>query len=237
MISRDYFSKPPDHAPVELGMLLEPNLPGILGSTETAIELRSIMIQHRIFNVLYRRIFHPFVFIPFEGQSVAEINHVLGKMSELICQKSLRREALWRSVTLRAIYTSPEARNMVGITASNILDDIMQQVTELSTPSEKEGLVASLRAVVRSAVELWRQTQVEVDQISATMPDVSKYDSMSNVILWVRPHIVRERTGGTSIANSGQEDISLGGSQVLLQGTALEQDSPLVLRRYAALAH
>ena len=235
-ISRDYFSQTPEGSPVQLSMLLEPNLPEILGSTETAIELRSIMIQHKIFKVLQRRIFRPFVFVPFEGHSGTELDRALRHLSELICQKSLRRESLWRSITLRAIYTSPEARDLVGVTASTVLDDLVQEVVDLSSPGEREALVASLRELVKSAIELWRQTQVEVDGISSTMPDVSNHRSLSNVILWVRPHIVREKTGCTNVADWGQEDDTLGETRVLLQGTALRQDSPLVLKRYEELA-
>lgn len=218
-------------------MLLEPNLPEILGSTNTAIELRAIMIQHKIFKVLHRRIFQRFLFVPFEGQSEFELDQVLGGLSRLICQKSLRREAIWRSITLRAIYTSPGARDTVGVMAATILDEVLEHVEDLSTPSCRGPLAAALKEVVRSAVELWRQTQVEVDRISSTMPDISNRHSLSSVLLWVRPHIVRERIGRASMANWGQEDASLGETRVLLQGTALRQDSPLVLKRYEELAH
>lgn len=236
-VSKDYCSHPPKDSTLPLNMFLEPNLPEIVGSTEPSMQLRSILIQHKIFKVLHRRIFQRFLFVPFEDHSDVELDRVLRGLSRLICQKSLRREALWRSITLRAIYTSPEARSMVGFMASAVLDEIWQQVAELSAPSTREELAAALREVVRSAIELWRQTQVEVDRIYSAMPDVSSHHSMSDVLLWVRPHIVRERIGGASMANWGQGDASLGESRILLQGTALRQDSPLILKRYEEMAH
>ena len=236
-VSKDYFSQPPEGSPLQLSMLLEPNLPEILGSTDTAVELRSIMIQHKIFKVLHRRIFDRSLFVPFEGFSVFEFDRLLRSVSTLICEKSLRREGLWRSITLRAIYTSSEVKSVLGTTASMVIDELLQELLDLSTPSCREPLIFSLREVVRSAIELWRQTQVEVDRISSTMPDVSNRDTLSSVLLWVRPHIVRERIGGTGMASWGQDDLTLGESRVLLQGTALRQDSPLVLKRYEELAH
>ena len=194
------------------------------------------MIQHKIFKVLHQRIFQPFVFMPFGDQSATDVDQALRSLSRLISQKSLRREALWRSITMRAVYSSSEARNSIGVVAATVLDEVLLQVEDLSMPSSRGPLVASLREVVKSSTELWRQTQVEVDRISSAMPDVSNQHSLSNVLLWVRPHIVRERIGGTGISNWGQEDTSLGEARVLLQGTALRQDSPLVLKRYEELA-
>jgi hypothetical protein len=233
-ISTDYFSHPPEGSPLQLSVLMEPNLPELLGSTATATELRSIMVQHKIFKVLHRRIFQPYVFIALDGYSDAETDQLLNTLSRLICRKSIRREALWRSITMRAIYTSLKARETIGIKAASILDEVIEQVEDLATPSCRAPLVAALKEVVRSSIELWRQTRVEVDRITSTMPDVSTINGLSSVLLWVRPHIVREKVAQASMFdNDGVSDPTT----VLLQGTALRQDSPLVLKRYEELAH
>lgn len=208
-----------------------------MGSTATATHLRSIMIQHKIFKVLHSRIFNPYVLIALEDYSDVETDQLLKSLSGLIYRKSVRREALWRSITMRAIYTSCSGRQTIGVKAASILDEVLEQVQDLATPSNRGPLTAALKEVVRSSIELWRQTRVEVDRIRSTMPDVSTVHGVSNVLLWVRPHIVRERLGGGGTVDDGQEDASINASAVLLQGTALRQDSPLVLKRYEELAH
>jgi hypothetical protein len=213
---------------------MEPNLPELLGSTATATELRSIMVQHKIFKILQRQIFQPYVFVALDGYSDAETDQLLITLSRLISRKSVRREALWRSITMRAIYNSLKARETIGIKAASILGEVIEQVEDLATPSSRGPLVAALKEVVRSAIELWRQTQVEADRITSTMPDVSTINGLSSVLLWVRPHVVRERVAlANMVGPVGLSETTT----VLLQGTALRQDSPLVLKRYEELAH
>ncbi len=174
--------------------------------------------------------------MPFDDHPDADLDHILGGLSDLIAQKSVRRESLWRCIVLRAIYTSSEGKATAGIVASTAFKEIMEQVRDLANPngSERGRLAQAVKQVVKNAVELWRQARVEVDGIYSSMPDESNHHKTSDVILWIRPHIVREQIG--SLAQWGQDDDTLRKSSVLLEGLPLRHNDPVVMERREELA-
>ena len=209
-------------------------MPDVFGSTEAACELRSLLIQHKIFRILDARIFQRFLFVPFDSHPDADLDHILGGLSSLIGQKSMRREGLWRSIVLRAIYTSSEGKATAGTVASTAFNEIMEQVQDLANLGESERLAQAVKQIVKASVEIWRQARVEIDGIHSTMPDTWNSHKTSDVILWIRPHIVRDRVG--SMASWGRDDDTLGQSHVLLEGFPLRRDASLVMMREKELA-
>lgn len=200
-------------------------MPDISGTTEAACLLRSMVVQHHIFRILHSRIFSRFVFAPLDDQYDADLDGLFGSLSQRIRRKSKRREAFWRSITLRAIYSDPAAKGSLSVLASSVLDEIMDDVEVLAGEDEAEGLRNALKIVVKSSIELWRQCQVETDVIRCMMPEFEGED----VLLWVRPQVERERIG--AVTSWSRDDDALGGSVVLLHRTVLSQDSPLVVER------
>jgi len=232
-MSIDFFQNPPSmHSASRSGSLAPdmPDMPDITGSTECARELRSLLAQHRMFEVLHRRIFRPFLFTTGDdGSDDCGLEELLTTISRMIRGKSVRREALWRAITLRAMFSSPRAKKSVNAAATATLNEIVEALTQLAPPERPDELLQALRAVVKDAVALWRQARVDPDTIRSSMPDTSHSHALGDVIFWVRPHVVCERTGILTAA--GQDGEGEMGTLIYLQGTALRRDSPLILQR------
>lgn len=209
-------------------------MPDVFGSTKAARELRSTMVQHKIFKILQKRVFGCLMLGSLEDQWDADLEGLLSMLSRKIRRKSKRREAVWRSITLRALYSGSDAKDAQSFLASSVLDEIVDHIDALAGKEAGVELREALKIIVKSSIELWRQCLIETDRIYCTFPDVSSRETLSDVILWVTPRVERSCIGPP--ASWGQLNSTVGESRVLLQGTALRQDSPLVLKRYEELS-
>ncbi|RMZ90310.1 hypothetical protein DV736_g2447, partial [Chaetothyriales sp. CBS 134916] len=235
MIADECSRKPPRSLPVVPYLELEPGVPDVFGSTRAACELRALVIQHRIFRVLHSLIFQRYVFASFDGCADADLDRILSGLSALIGQKSVRREALWRSIVLRALHTNAQGKATASAVASTAFREIVEQTQDLTDIGNSGALADTLKQVVRTAVEIWRQARVETDPIASLMPEAVLNHVGSQVILWIRPRVTREQIG--KIVDWGRDnDPALGQVQVLLEGMSLRKDSPVVRERQQELA-
>ncbi|KIX01770.1 uncharacterized protein Z518_09497 [Rhinocladiella mackenziei CBS 650.93] len=211
-------------------------VPDIMGASEAARGLRCLVVQSQIFSVLNRRIFQPFLFT--SAYDECDLEASLSFVSRMIRVKSVHREAVWRTITMRAIYASAYGRKATGIAATSACQEIMHRIQSMTDTKLRSALLQAVRLVAKAAVQIWRRVRLEWDLIYSNMPSSSQtgetYDP-SDVLLWVRPHIVREivttSTEGEVDGDSERQNPPIGACRIYLQGTALRQDSPLVLAR------
>ncbi|RMD44097.1 hypothetical protein DV735_g962, partial [Chaetothyriales sp. CBS 134920] len=238
MIAAACSHKPPHSLPVVPCLQLEPGVPDVFGSTEAACELRALVIQHRIYQVLHSLIFRRYVFGSLDGCADADLDRTLSGLSALIGQKSVRREALWRSIVIRALQKNARAKATSQAVASTTFREIVEHTQGLTDIGYTGVLADALKQMVKTAVEIWRQARVETDPIVASsMSEVVLPHVGSEVILWVRPRIARQRIG--KIADWGRDNgggAELGKVQVLLEAVSLRRDSPVVRERQQELA-
>jgi len=202
-------------------------LPDITGQSEAARGLRCLVIQNQIFEILQRRIFEPFLFTTaFDGCDTYGVDYTLSMIGSLIRAKSVNRERIWRSTTLRAIYGSAYGRKAAVVAAGVISQEIMERIQSLANPTICTFLFRAVRLVVKAAVQVWRRARLEWDLIQSTLPSTPEWERGSDIMLWVRPHVVRERTGSLDLGETNHE-----GACVYLQGTGIREDSPLVMAR------
>lgn len=202
-------------------------LPDITGQTEAARGLRYLVIQNQIFEVLQRRIFEPFLFTTaYDGYDTYGVDYSLSMIAGMIRAKSVNREGMWRSITMRAIYGSPYGRKAAAVAAGTISKEIMERIQSLANPTICAILFRAVRLVVKAAVQLWRRARLEWDLIHSTMPSTPDWERGTDIMLWVRPHVVRERMGSLD-----PREPNHGGACVYLQGTGIREDSPLVMVR------
>ncbi|KAK5415147.1 hypothetical protein LTR07_001422 [Exophiala xenobiotica] len=215
----------------EIGIL------GVEGSASAAQDLRSLVVQSRIWMVLQRRIFEPFLFISEYGAlERLGLGKSLAIVAWMIRRKSLRREAIWRSLTMQAVYASAYGRKAAAATAASVTMEIIQAIPAAMGATVVEynsALLYGVRLVAKAAVQIWRRARLELDSVRSSMPvahATGRSGSPTDVILWVRPHVTRE--GLMDELGFGKENAvetyspSLG-SHVLLQGTVLRHDSSL----------
>ncbi|RMZ78504.1 hypothetical protein DV737_g3810, partial [Chaetothyriales sp. CBS 132003] len=230
------YHKPPRSLPVVPYSQLEPGVPDVFGSTRAACELRALVIQHRIFRVLHSLIFQRYVLASVDGCADPDLDRLLSGLSARIRQKSVRREALWRSILVRALHTNnAQGKASASAVASTAFRAIVDQTQDLTDIGHSGALADALKQVVKTAVEIWRQARVETDPIASSMPEGLLRQVGSEIILWVRPRITRQQMG--KIADWGRDkDAGLGQVQVLLAGVSLRKDSPVVQERQQELA-
>ncbi|RMZ84958.1 hypothetical protein DV738_g241, partial [Chaetothyriales sp. CBS 135597] len=235
MIAAACSHKPPRSLPVVPCLQLEPGVPDVFGSTQAACELRALVIQHRIYQVMHSLIFQRYVFGSLDGCVDEDLDRILSGLSALIGQKSVRREALWRSIVLRALQKNAQAKAASRAVASTAFREIVEQTQGLTDIGYSGALADALKQTVKTAVEIWRQARVETDPIVASsMSETTVLPHVGGeVILWVRPRIAREQIGKITDWGRDNGGAGLGKVQVLLEEVSLRKDSPVVHLRHS----
>lgn len=226
-ISKQFFHDDLDGRWSTKAELRIPGLPDVTGQTEAAGKLRCLVVQSQIFEILQRRIFEPFLFTTaYDGDDIYGVGDSLSMISGMIRAKSVNREQVWRSITMRCIYGSAYGRKAVAAVAARVGEEIMARIQTLANPADRSLLSGGVRLVVKAAVEIWRRCRLEWDWIHSTMSSMADWKQGMDMILCVRPRIVRERMG--SLDPKGSNHLQ---ACVYLQGTGIREDSPLVIER------
>lgn len=232
-ISMNYFRNEPSLDLATKITLRLAGLPTITGTTETSRAWRCLFVQHQIFSVLHTRVFRPFILTSsHDAEDDFGPEPSLAMISKMISSKSVRREAIWRAITTRAIYASEHGRKAAGVVATAVSVEVMEKLQSMATADALPDLLEAVRMVSKRAVELWRQVRVQCPVVRSIMPSIAdneKSDSPSAFILWIRPLV--ENEGSSHVADlegfDGPETVG----SIYLQGTAVSQDSPVVVAR------
>ncbi|PYI26099.1 hypothetical protein BP00DRAFT_356793 [Aspergillus indologenus CBS 114.80] len=250
-LSKEHFSYLPIDPPKDILSKLPPELPSFLDNTPASRELRSAYVQHVVSKTLTYRIFHPFLFTL--GRRYDKADTFFQMLSMDIRRKSVRREAFWRQQTLKAAYTTSDAKQSINVVAAVIVDEIIDQLKHFADPRNLDALLVGVRKIVKLAAETWRLARVERELILASLPapdaDIvpnddweeygtpkegtlsSKEDPTRHVILRTFPRITREAAHEDFI---GEEEKSH--PCTYSQGCVLYSDSPVVMARLQELA-
>lgn len=232
-------------------------MPHFVDNTPACRELRAAYIQHVISKTLTYRMFQPFLFTL--GRRFDKADTFFQMLSSDIRRKSVRREAFWRQQTLKAAYTTSNAKQSINVAAAVIVDEIVDHIRHFTDPSRLDLVLTGVRKIVKLAAETWRLARVERELITATMPSAED-DQTSNLdwkeftyewpspdtptaangssakrrpILRMLPRITREACHEDFLHENDQEKAS---ACVYLPGVVLYADSPSVLARRAELA-
>ncbi|OQV09094.1 hypothetical protein CLAIMM_13265 [Cladophialophora immunda] len=207
--------------------------------TTPARGLRSLLIQNQIFTVLHQRIFQPFLFTAsYDEYDGSAMQMCLSTVSEMISAKSVHREAIWRAISMRALYSGSYGRKAASTVATSVSKEIVDKIQSMTLAERVPVLIKAIRSIAKAAVQLWRQVRVEWTAIRSSMPprllQMVGTSSPSDVTLWIRPHIFRE--GVRTVDDDNWRDSGVRTSPpmagcIYLQGTALCHDSPLVIAR------
>ncbi|BCS03820.1 uncharacterized protein AKAW2_70698S [Aspergillus luchuensis] len=250
-LSKEHFSYLPIDPPKDILSKLPSELPSFLDNTPASVELRSAYVQHVISKTLTYRIFHPFLFTL--GRRFDKADTFFQMLSMDIRRKSVRREAFWRQQTLKAAYTTSDAKQSINVVAAVIVDEIIDQLKHFADPKNLDALLVSVRKIVKLAAETWRLARVERELILASLPSPdadavsnddweeygtpkegslsSKEDPTRHVILRTFPRITRE---------AAHEDFAIDEEKynpcTYSRGCVLYSDSPVVMARLQELA-
>jgi hypothetical protein len=143
-------------------------MPSFLDNTPASCELRSAYIQHVISKTLTYRIFQPFLFTL--GRRYDKADTFLQMLSMDIRRKSVRRETFWRQQTLKAAYTTSDAKQSINLVAGVIVEEIIDHLKHFTDPKRLDALIIGVRKIVKLAAETWRHARVERELVLATMP-------------------------------------------------------------------
>jgi hypothetical protein len=149
-------------------------MPSILSNTRASCELRSAYVQHIVSKTLTYRIFQPFLFTL--GRRYDKADTFLQMLSMDIRRKSVRREAFWRQQTLKAAYTTSDAKQSINLVAGVIVEEIVDHIKHFADPRKLDALLTSVRKIVKLAAETWRHARVERELVFATMPAAGAED-------------------------------------------------------------
>lgn len=236
-------------------------VPHFFDNTPASRELRSAYIQHIIYSILTARVFQPFLFTLGKHDGIAD--SIFQTLSADIRRKSVRREALWRQQTLKAAYTTANAKQAINAAANDVYDEILSQVRPFTDPPRIDALRQGIRRVVKVAAETWRQARVERGFIVASMPPVGDEEgggegwaefsygaedaggpsglpqgptrARERVLIRTAPRIVREAVYDDFTQMTPAEG-DPNGPCLYLRGTALFADSRAVVVRRDELA-
>lgn len=173
-----------------------------------------------------------------------------------IRRKSVRREAFWRQQTLKAAYTTSDAKQSINVAAAVIVDEIIDHIRHFADPKHLDSLLITVRKIVKLAAETWRHARVERELVLALLPapdaeDVSnegwleygvakevsspiqqKSDPTRHVVLRTFPCVVREAAHEDFAFASGER----ANSCVYSVGEVLFSDSPVIMARLQEIA-
>ncbi|OKL56959.1 hypothetical protein UA08_07801 [Talaromyces atroroseus] len=167
-LSKEHFSYLPIDPPKDILEKIPPDMPSFLDNTTASRELRSAYIQHVISKTLTYRIFQPFLFTL--GRRYDKADTFFQVLSMDIRRKSVRREAFWRQQTLKAAYTTSDAKQSINVVAAVIVDEIVDHIKHFADPKQLDALLGGVRRIVKLAAETWRHARVERELVLATMP-------------------------------------------------------------------
>jgi hypothetical protein len=244
-LSKEHFSYLPIDPPKDILEKIPPEMPSFLDNTTAARELRAAYIQHVVSKTLTYRVFQPFLFTL--GRRYDKADTFFQVLSMDIRRKSVRREAFWRQQTLKAAYTTSDAKQSINVVAAVIVDEIVDHIKHFADPKQLDALLNGVRRIVKVAAETWRHARVERELVLATMP-APESDGVSNdeweeytcgrrsaddpvatsrsVLLRVFPRIYRE-----AAHEDFADDKEKFNSCVYFPGTIMYSDSPSVLVR------
>ena len=242
-LSCEHFRYVPAEPPRAILNRIPAGLPPFLDNTKASRELRSAYVQHLISKTLMERIFQPFLFTLEEGYD--ETDALLQTLSSEMRQKSVRREAFWRQQTLKAAYTTPDAKQSISRAANAVAKEIVEEIRYFTdSPRELEAVVRGVRRIVKLAVETWRRARIERELIVASFSKVDtnaeweeygaeQYEWQQQqrhrpVMLRLFPQIIRE--AGHEGLMDEQERVS---GCVYSRGTLIYGDSPVIEARLA----
>jgi hypothetical protein len=244
-LSKEHFGYLPIDPPKDILSKIPSELPSFLDNTPASRELRSVYIQHVVSKTITYRVFQPFLFTL--GRRYDKADTFFQMLSMDIRRKSVRREAFWRQQTLKAAYTTSDAKQSINVAAAVIVDEIIDHIKHFADPKHLDSLLTSVRKIVKLAAETWRHARVERELVLATFP-APDADTVENenwieyaggkdqknggveptrhVVLRTFPRIIREASH-EDFAN-GEERASL---CVYSQGVVLYSDSPVIMGR------
>ncbi|KAF7176565.1 hypothetical protein CNMCM7691_003057 [Aspergillus felis] len=250
-LSKEHFTYLPIDPPKDILSKIPPELPSFLDNTPASRELRSAYVQHVISKTLTYRIFQPFLFTL--GRRYDKADTFFQMLSMDIRRKSVRREAFWRQQTLKAAYTTSDAKQSINVVAAVIVDEIIDLIKHFADPRHLDSLLIGVRKIVKLAAETWRLARVERELILASFPAPdaegvsndswdeygalkegsvsSRNDPSRHVILRTFPQITRE-----AAHEDFAEDEEKASPCTYSRGTVLFSDSPIVMARLQELA-
>src|ERR1700728_2629417 len=148
-LSIHHFYDPPPALPKDILRLIPSGMPDFLGHTEAARHLRVFYIQHKVFKVLTRRVFQPFLFTL--DCRCGGVDPLLQRLSVAIRAKSERREAAWRQITLRTAYTGSQAKKAIRRVGNKIVVEILNEIKWFTDEDEWSSLAPRVQCVVKAA--------------------------------------------------------------------------------------
>ncbi|KAH2976440.1 hypothetical protein KXW58_006858 [Aspergillus fumigatus] len=250
-LSKEHFTYLPIDPPKDILSKIPPELPSFLDNTPASRELRSAYVQHVISKTLTYRIFQPFLFTL--GRRYDKADTFFQMLSMDIRRKSVRREAFWRQQTLKAAYTTSDAKQSINVVAAVIVDEIIDLIKHFADPRHLDSLLIGVRKIVKLAAETWRLARVERELIIASLPapdaeavsndSWDEYgapkernvslgnDPSRHVILRTFPQITRE-----AAHEDFAEDEEKASPCTYSRGIVLYSDSPVVMARLQELA-
>lgn len=249
-LSKEHFAYLPIDPPKDILSKIPPELPSFLENTPASRELRCAYIQHIVSKTVTYRVFQPFLFTL--GRRYDKADTFFQMLSMDIRRKSVRREAFWRQQTLKAAYTTSDAKQTINVAAAVIVDEIIDHIKHFADPKHLDSLLTGVRKIVKLAAETWRHARVERELVLATFPapdaesvsnegwdeygmakpasPIQKTDPSRHVVLRTFPRILRE---------AAHEDFASGERAspcMYSQGIVLYSDSPVVMARLQELA-
>ncbi|KAI5287469.1 hypothetical protein KEM55_009351 [Ascosphaera atra] len=233
--------------------------PAFLGDTDASHKLRGAYVQHIVYKILTRRIFEPFL-LTIRGKQ-DEAGMLLATLASDMRKKSVRREALWRQLTVKTAYSTAGASQQHKAILRHVRDEILRKVVPFVNPDPEEmtmeGVKDMATQLVGAAIETWRYARTERESITAIMPPVEEvidngdwrdFDDVFNqaatrqlsqhreVLLRVAPRIYREPAHEDFFQDLSPERAkALSKECTYLPGTNLYADSPCLVARYAEL--
>lgn len=250
-LSKEHFGYLPIDPPKDILSKIPSELPPFLDNTPASRELRCAYIQHIISKTLTFRVFQPFLFTL--GRRYDKADTFFQMLSMDIRRKSVRREAFWRQQTLKAAYTTSDAKQSINVAAAVIVDEIIDHIKHFADPKHLDSLLIGVRKIVKLAAETWRHARVERELVLANFPapdaesvsnegwmeyaaNKDQKHSLSNeptrhVVLRTFPRITRE---------AAHEDFASDEEKatpcVYSQGVVLYSDSPVIMGRLQEFA-
>lgn len=254
-LSQDHFAYLPIDPPKDILSKIPSELPSFLDNSPASRDLRCAYIRHVVSKTLTYRVFQPFLFTL--GRRYDKADTFFQMLSMDIRRKSVRREAFWRQQTLKAAYTTSDAKQSINVAAAVIVDEIIDHIRHFADPKHLDSLLITVRKIVKLAAETWRHARVERELVLALLPapdaeDVSnegwqeygvakevvnpnpgaKSDPTRHVVLRTFPCVIREAAHEDFAFASGER----ANPCVYSTGEVLFSDSPVVMARLQELA-
>ncbi|KAJ5327507.1 uncharacterized protein N7506_010609 [Penicillium brevicompactum] len=249
-LSKEHFGYLPIDPPKDILSKIPSELPPFLDNTPASRELRSVYIQHVVSKTITYRVFQPFLFTL--GRRYDKADTFFQMLSMDIRKKSVRREAFWRQQTLKAAYTTSDAKQSINVAAAVIVDEIIDHIKHFADPKHLDLLLTSVRKIVKLAAETWRHARVERELVLATFPapdadtvvneewteyaankdaKVANGEPTRHVVLRTFPRIIRE---------AAHEDFATeeerANNCIYAPGIVLYSDSPAIMGRLQEVA-